>query len=59
MDNHFDYYFKNVDIKSRFFISLRNKTTIYFYCGKKRNGCDGYIKYSIEERKMVLNKTKF
>ena len=50
----FKYYFINSDILSTFYIKKKNKNTIYFECGKKRQGCIGKIKFNINENKWYL-----
>ena len=48
--NNFSYYYKNLDICTKYIISLRNDNYIYYYFSKKRNGCFGKIKYSLKEK---------
>jgi len=54
--NNFYYYFKNLDIYTKFIISLRNVNNIYYYCSKKLNGCFGKIKYSLKEKNWYILK---
>ena len=54
--NNFNYYFKNLDIYTKYIISLRNGNNIYYYCNKKRNGCFGKIKFSLKEKNWYILK---
>ena len=53
-DKKFEFYFKNNDILSTFYLKKNYKDIIYFECGKKRNGCKGKIKYNINKSKWYL-----
>ena len=39
----FFYYFKNIDINSKFYLKNNQYNTIYFNYGKKNKGCKGKI----------------
>ena len=53
-DNNFYFTHKNSDIKTKYYISLREKNNIYYYCSKKANGCKGFIKYSKLNKKWYI-----
>ena len=53
-DQSFNYYFNDREIYAKYTKKSQSKNFIYFECSKKRNGCNGIIRYEKNTKKLII-----